>query len=399
LVLAAYIAYTYLNQDEDDDWFDNNVSILPSVFTPKVPEKTNFLILGVDADETRTDTIMVGNFNSVNKKVSIISIPRDTIVTVPPDRWKVMCENFPRLANNTSREIKINAVHNYAGEDHNVEFLEKQLEEMLDIKLDYYVKVNCEAFRYIVDSIGGIEFNVEGRLKYDDPDQDLHIDLYPGLQLLDGDKAEQLVRYRKGYAMQDLHRVEVQQQFMQVFLATALNKDTILSNPTVYLTAMFKYIDTDLTIADAVKYMKYLSDFNASDVETYTLPGEPNEDGDFIINEEEVKSLVYDVFKKPSTETEQKAIQEDSFGKSIQLLNGGYTKGMARSKKEELEQKGYTVDNIGDYMGDKNEITKIYVSKEGQGNDLQQFFKKSKIYIDPTKTKEYDIVVVIGTSE
>lgn len=398
VALGAYVGYTYLNDNDDDDYFTANKTIIPNFIAPKVPERTNFLLTGVDADETRTDSIMIGTFNSVTKQVSLISIPRDTLVEIPDDRFRVMKENTSNLKSN---EMKINAVHAFSGKDKGMEYLELQIEDMLDIEIDYYAKVNCEAFRYIVDSIGGIDFNVEERLYYSDPTQDLYIDLKPGMQHLDGDKAEQLVRFRYGYARQDLHRVEVQQEFMKTFMATALNKDTILSNPTAYLNTIFKYVDTNLGITDAIKYIKYLSDFNSGNILSYTLPGEPQNIGDgsyYVMDEEAAEELVYEVFKKASTKTED-IVKEDSFGKEIQILNGGYISGLAGKKKDLLEADGYTVSDIGDYTGEKKEQTKIYVKKDGQGDDLQKYFTDSKIIADSSKTEEYDIVIVLGTNE
>lgn len=401
LAFGAYVAYTYLNDDNDDNYFAANSNILPNMFAPKLPERTNVLILGVDNDKTRTDTIMVASYNSVNHILSIISVPRDTLVEVPADRWEVMCQNIPNLANYSSRETKINHVHNFAGEEHNTEYTMLQVEELLGVSLDYYFKVDCDAFKYIVDSIGGIEFDVEQRMYYSDPTQDLYIDLYPGIQTLDGDKAEQLVRFRT-YAQADLTRIKVQQEFMKVFLETALSKSTILANPTAYLNTVIKYIDTDFGITDAVKYIGELSNFSSDNVVGYTLPGQPRTLSDggsyFIPDYEAIEELVYDVFEKPLTADED-IKPEDSFSKTIQVLNGGYTSGMAKNVSDRLEAAGYAVDDIGDYDGQKKDQTKIYVQKAGQGEDLVQFFDDAKVIVSPDNTEEYDIVIIVGKTE
>ena len=74
----------------------------------------------------------------------------------------------------------------------------------------------------LVDAIGGVEFDVPMRMYYTDPTQDLYIDLQPGLQTLDGEHAMQLVRFRKGYATQDLQRTEVQRDFLQALAKQCL---------------------------------------------------------------------------------------------------------------------------------------------------------------------------------
>ncbi|MBR1736449.1 MAG: LCP family protein [Firmicutes bacterium] len=413
IAFGCYVAYTYTMNggEESGEGYFKEVAkeIFPDAFVGDVPDRTNILLLGVDADETRTDTIMLASYDSVNKNVSLISIPRDTIVTIGAVEWELMTENEPSLMYNYSPQMKINSVHAYLGPEEGVKYLKELVGEMFDIKIDYYAKVNCEAFRYIVDSIGGIEYNVEERLYYEDPTQDLFIDLYPGVQMLDGDKAEQLVRFRYGYATQDLHRVEVQRNFMKVFMATALNKDTIMSNPGAYAKVLIDYVDTDMPVATAVRYVNSLSGFSAENVKGYTLPGECAEiDGVsyYVRYEDETDELAAEVFVDPksiqennSEGTTEEKITESSSGKLIQVLNGGYTSGMAGYVQGILEAEGFAVSAIGDYGGEKINETVIYVSKEGQGEDLVKYFTNARTEVSAEMTGGYDIVIVVGTEE
>ncbi len=396
--LGGYITYTYLNDDENDDYFENNtgLNVFSGFFSGKsLPERTTVLLLGVDADETRTDTIMLACFNSVTNSVDLISIPRDTKVKVPKERYEIMKQNVSQLS---SREMKINAVHAYGGED-GVDFLKAQIEEMLDIEIDYYAKVNFEGFHYIIDSIGGVKFNVEDRLYYNDG-AGFVIDLYPGEQILDGEKAEQLVRNRYSYAMQDLDRVQVQQKFLKAFMAQALQKDTILSNPKAYITTLVKYVDTDFGITDAVKYFSVLESFDAHNITGHTLPGEPEPPNGayYLMNKSETEDLVYEIFKKPVSADGEQPKAESSTNKDIIILNGGYTTGLAGRAKRLLEDDGFNVISIGDEE-DKAESTKIYVKKNGQGEDLIRYFTDGKIIIDEEKTKDCDILIILGTNE
>ena len=100
LVFGGYIAYTYLDDDEENDYFGkgNIIDNIGKTMSPEkeVPEKVTILLTGVDEDYsrdgTRTDTIMTACFDFKNKKLSLISIPRDTSVEVPEDRFEVMSE-------------------------------------------------------------------------------------------------------------------------------------------------------------------------------------------------------------------------------------------------------------------------------------------------------------------
>ncbi|MDE6181582.1 MAG: LCP family protein, partial [Eubacteriales bacterium] len=395
--------YDSTNKKENPNFIDKAVEKVRD----NLPEYTNILLACTDKSEGRTDGIMLISYNSVSKKISVVSIPRDTKVSIPDDMWEVMVQNFPVIRNDNPSLKKINAIPNY-GQDRGMEFLQTYLEDLLDIKIDYYVHFDLEGFRYIVDSVGGIEFDVPTRMNYYDPTQDFRINLKPGLQLLDGDKAEQLLRFRKnndgtGYSRGDLDRVEVQQQFMKVFFEKVTSLDSILSNPTAYFTTAKEYLDTNVSASDILKYLPELNSFDATNVETYTLPGIPetiNGQSYVVLNQTEISEFSYEVFKKPYVKPEN-ITYEDSYDKSIIILNGSYTSGLAGRAKELLQDNGYIIGQIGDYNGTKAEETKIYVSKEGSGNDLKKFFTNSKVVVNSSKTKEfeYDIVIVLGTSE
>ncbi|WP_317366491.1 LCP family protein [uncultured Tyzzerella sp.] len=403
--VVCFFVYAFIsNEPSNNNTFVNKVV---DKVAPKPPERTLALIACTDEAEGRTDGIMLVGYNSVNNQISVVSIPRDTKVSIPPDMWQVMVKNEPIIANDNPSFKKINSIPNY-GKERGMEFLQRYLEDLLDVKIDYYAHFNFEGFKYIIDSVGGIEFDVPQRMHYSDPTQDLYINLQPGLQLLDGDKAEQLLRFRKdnnnvGYARGDLQRVEVQQAFMTKFFEKVLSIDSIISNPKSYITTLTKYIDTNFTISDALKYVGEVKEVDISNTQTYTIPCTTKSISGIsfvIVDEQEVKEFAYEVFKKPTINPED-IVYEDSFDKSIQILNGSYTSGLAGKTKELLEDNGYIIGDIGDSQDTKSEETKIYVSDVGQGNDLQKFFTKSKIVVNPQKVQDfgYDITIVIGTGD
>lgn len=402
IAFGGYIAYTYLNDDADDDFFKEVETSIAEII--KLPEKTNVLLLGVDADLTRTDTIMIASYDSTEKKLSLVSVPRDTRVVIPPDRWEVMCQNIPQLDPYGSRQIKVNAIHNYGGEQ-GVEFLSRQLQEDLGIMIDYYVKIDCDGFAYIVDQIGGVEFDVPMKMDYDDPTpgKELHIHLQPGLQTLTGDQAVQLVRYRKGYDNQDLGRAETQQEFMRVLISAIVKKENILSNPTAYLNAVIKYVETDMNITQMLKYVPEMPSISGSNITGYTLPGEARFIGDvsyYILDDDLTKDMVDQIFfNSPAESEEESSSPENSLGKKICVLNGGYTSGLAGKKRDMLEREGYSISYIGDYDGLKVGYTRIYVSEEGEGEDLAEYFDNPEIIADSSKTYDCDIAIVLGTRE
>jgi len=238
-----------------------------------LPAKTTFLIMATDHDGTRTDTLMYGVFDKKDKDITLISIPRDTYVTVSDETYDLMNEEYPEPG---SKSMKINSVHHFGGEKYGTDMLLEQVESLLDTKIDFYAKINFKAFRYIVDSVGGIDFYVPQNMEYHDPLQNLHISLSEGEQHLNGEQAEQLVRYRSGYANADLGRVDVQQQFMKAFISQTFSKGTILSKPMTFVNLILdkQYIDTNINAFNIVTYAFVIGGIDTSNIETHTLPGE-----------------------------------------------------------------------------------------------------------------------------
>ena len=101
------------------------------------------------------------------------------------------------------------------------------------IPINYYVEFGFEAFRDTIDALGGVYYDVPQNMNYDDPAQDLHIHLTKGYQLLDGDKSEQLVRFRR-YPEGDIKRVEVQLNFIKTVAEQKMNSAIITKLPELY---------------------------------------------------------------------------------------------------------------------------------------------------------------------
>ncbi|MFV0504871.1 MAG: LCP family protein [Lachnospirales bacterium] len=288
--------YKDLNVSEDAVDLENSVY-----------KKTNynFLLVGADESGSRTDTMLVGSYNTKGNILSIISIPRDTHIVMPEERRNILTEAGYYVP--SSGEMKMTEISHYANE-YGLSFLQAQLEELLGIDIDFYVKINTEAFRYIIDSMGGVEFYVPQRMYYMDPVQNLSIDLYEGLQILDGKGAEGLVRYRKadlnnpiseGYARGDLDRIQVQQDFLSACLEQFLTLGNIDKTIPVLLKAVSSYIETNFNIGEIYKFLPMVSGFDINNLNMYTLPNEEsyiNGKSYVLPIEEELKELVSKAF-------------------------------------------------------------------------------------------------------
>ncbi|WP_301010382.1 LCP family protein [Anaerotignum lactatifermentans] len=259
----------------------------------------NIALLGTDGDGFRTDVNIVASLNLTTKEVHLISVPRDTRVVMTDDMIAYLEKNDRTIpqANGVYGQCKLTEVHAYAGEGNRSTFTVAMLEEILGIDIDYYVKVDLDAFKDIVDAVGGVEFDVQERLYYSDPAQGLYIDLYPGPQLLDGEKAEMLVRFREGYAQKDLKRIEVQQEFLKAFISQVCSSDKIMSNLDSYIKIFMEKVESDMPVATALKYAGYIKEIDPAAITTDTIPGEGG--AYFDMDEEGTKELVdYRIYGK-----------------------------------------------------------------------------------------------------
>lgn len=253
---------------------DKEKELAKKIKPTDITDKT-IMIFGVDKEEARTDTILVAHYNSMNGRVSIVSIPRDTKVEWSDEQ----IQKAQELERSYQYYSKITDMSSLGGIENLRYFTIRSVEEMLDVRVDNYVVVNTKVIREIVDKLGGIEVNVPRRMEYDDNYQDLHIDLQPGLQKLNGAQAEGLLRWRhdksgkEQYARGDLGRIETQQIFIKAFADKVLN-DLSLGKIVDLITTVYSNLKTDVSFDEALSYTNYLSHISVDNMELKTLPGD-----------------------------------------------------------------------------------------------------------------------------
>lgn len=221
-----------------------------------VTDKSSFnaLLVGVDKSGLLADAIMLVNVNKDTETIRLISVPRDTKVTV------------------NGKKRKINSCYAKGG----VDLLIEEVKELTQAPVNYYAVIEPGTLSKIVDCLGGVEYEVEQDMKYSDPTQDLYIDLKAGKQILDGDKAEQYCRYRS-YAMGDLQRTQSQQKFFKALFEQKLKLKYVTKLKAVFDVAM-ENLESNVTIQDVtsnIAVMKMISD--GSQIEIFDVPGEFND--------------------------------------------------------------------------------------------------------------------------
>jgi LCP family protein required for cell wall assembly len=218
-------------------------------------ESINLLILGLDEEELRSDVILLLNYSLDNGSLNILSIPRDTKVNIK------------------GKPAKINALYAIGGEP----LVNDRIKRITGLSADYYIILNFKGFRKIIDTLGGVEFDVPINMDYDDPVQNLHIHLKKGKQILDGKKSEGLVRYRKGndnkegYEDGDIGRIKVQQEFLKEIIEQKL-KFKYISKADEIFNILKENMKTNIEIRDVKYYLKGIKNFNMIIYSSYTFP-------------------------------------------------------------------------------------------------------------------------------
>ena len=238
-----------------DDGYDGD---MPTVSGNRKEGVYTFLLVGTDMDDGNTDTLMVVSYDTANQDINIMSIPRDTMIN---EKWDIK---------------KINSVYSRTGRS--VDSLANRIQKLVGFKPDFYVKVDLSMFVELVDLVGGVEFDVPQDMDYDDAWQDLHIHLKKGVQVLDGEKAMELVRFRR-YSEGDIKRVEVQQNFMKALIKECLSIQH-WGKIKAYIDLAMENVETDLEFGSVVWFAANVLGLNAApalnmdDVYTCTLPGD-----------------------------------------------------------------------------------------------------------------------------
>lgn len=225
----------------------------------QIQGKRNILVLGVDrrnGDTGRSDTLFVTMLDTSRNQAALLSIPRDTLVSIPGHGWD-----------------KVNHAYAYGGH----ELSRKTVENFLGIPISNYVLVDFQGFIKLVDAIGGVDIDVEKSMQYTDPydgENGLVINLQPGKQHMDGTTAIQYVRYRDEEG--DIGRVARQQKFMKAVFAKLRSASLLTRAPEIAHT-LYQSIDTDLSVTDLasllVTFAKNVS--GTSQLETAMVQGSP----------------------------------------------------------------------------------------------------------------------------
>lgn len=394
VILGAILLYTKISGGDIED------SPL-SFWNEDVKETKTVLIAGLHPDGPLTDFILLARYSPKSGKINAMSIPRDTKVI-------------------GSIDGKINSTY---AKKRNIQDLVDKVTEITSVSIDNYVLIDTKAVKKMVDAIGGIPMEIPINMKYDDFEQGLHIDLKKGYQVLDGNKAEQFIRFRKnndgtGYPLGDVQRIDAQKEFIKSAVNTVLKPSIITKLPEL-ITLGFELIKTDINISDVLEYLDDVKKFNTQNLRIETMPGEGKYIDNisyFVQDTKKTTELVEELFNNidvitednvnnennsistssnDEVSTEKKSVKSEI---SIEVLNGTSRNGLANSVAEKLKEEGYNVTKIGNYKTTSNIKTSIINrTSTNYAKEVKSFLGKGTVKNELQDDAKVDVTVILGS--
>lgn len=378
-------------------------------------DKIQVLVMGVSTDNggKLTDTIIVGTYDPKTQHVSLLSIPRDTFVgkneatASAYDKINALYQKSP--------EKTLEAVNNITG---------------LDLK--YYVVIDNQALIKLVDVIGGVEFEVPyvpGGMVYDDPTQDLHINLQSGMQLIDGEKAEQLLRYRHGnpdkngkmttypeeYGGNDIGRMKTQRNFIMATIKQTVQAKNIFKIKEI-IDIAYEYIETNMPISVMKDYVPYAVNVKVDEMQSEYLPGASEQVGPqklwvYKVNKTETEKLIKKLYSEDETDeventettvtnntpTDTNVEKSDASKIKIEILNGSGSDATATKVKKALSNKGYKITKVTPTTTTAKTtiINKTEVDEQFE-QDIKNILGVGNISTSSVSSNNVDITIIIG---
>jgi polyisoprenyl-teichoic acid--peptidoglycan teichoic acid transferase len=326
--------------------------------------RINILLLGIGGRGHEggllTDTIILSSLDPDTKKVSMVSIPRDMSIPIEGDSTWTKINNINAFA-----EMKEAGSGGMA--------ISQAVADIMEVPIDYYVRVDFQGFKNIIDKIGGIEINVEKTFddysypvsgREDDPDyysrfEHLHFD--KGWQKMDGETALKYARSRHGTngEASDFARAKRQQLVIQAAKEKLLKANTLLNPVTLtgIITELNEHVSTNLKVWEIIKLWSNFKDVEKENIISKVLDNSAggllkstiNEKGSYVLlptngDFSEIKYLIQNIFQEPPKEEKAPIVTERT---KLKILNGTWINGLANRTSTDLEKYGFDIIAVG----------------------------------------------------
>jgi len=253
----------------------------------RLPKPVSILVLGADAANpgdltswySRSDFMALIYINPNTDIVSILSVPRDSRINL--DDGSVSKINF-------------------ANQKGGYRLARKTVEQLTGIKIDNVFVFSIQAVIDLFDQLGSIKIYVPKKMSYHDRKADLHIEIEPGLQTLNGSNLLNFLRYRSA-DRGDIGRIQRQQVFFRAAIKKLKEPQMIFKMPAILMGAN-KSFKTDMSFANMFKLGILLRSLSLKNFKSFTVPGDFASNGDWVVKQTQLQSLV----KKITDESNQK---------------------------------------------------------------------------------------------
>ena len=361
-------------------------------------ERVNILVMGVDRRPsegkdapTRTDVMMIMTLDPYSKSAGVLSIPRDLFVPIPVRQGFVLHDRI-----NTANVYGV--VYDYPGGG--PALAKETVQYNFGVRIHYYLMVDFEGFKRLVDSIGGVDVEVEKPIVdylYPTPDYDtMSIYIPEGAQHLDGERTLWYVRSR--HQDSDFGRIHRQQQVLLEIRQRLLQLDMLPRLPQLW--GEFKdAVQTDLSLSEILSLAKMARDIGTENIvgksleDPYVTSAVTSEGADVLLpNRDKVRGVIDEVFFDARKQQE---------GARIEVLNGTDTPGLATKTAQQLKEYGFQQITVGDTNGNPQGLTEIhtYSNKTYTAKlvaSLLNLPKNRVITVDRMGSNPVDIQVILG---
>ena len=326
------------------------------------------LIMGVskDIDVELTDTLMVASYNPKEQKAILISIPRDTFTG--KNKNKAIAGEKINALYQKSPQRTLEAVNTITG-----------------LNIEKYVIIDNKALIQLVDTIGGVEFDVPIDMDYDDVTQDLYIHLEKGFQKLNGEQAEHLVRFRKNndgtsypseYGDNDIGRMRTQREFLKAIAEQTIQIKNITKIGS-FIDILKQNVKTNITNWEEIKaYIPYAVNFHTANLEALSLPGEPkmyNKLWFFVYDKVETDKLIEELFFSKDNEEDIEKIQsEEATNNQIdaKIENNEQKQEKAETQKDQSPKKSVKIEILNG-SGNSQKLTDLSSYLKSKGYNIE----------------------------
>ncbi|MDQ3123827.1 MAG: LCP family protein [bacterium] len=399
----------------------NNQNVDPSLLKGEGDGRVNIMVLGRGGEEQSdgpdlTDTIIIASIDPIAKEAALLSVARDFWVKSPSGYESKVNEVYANakmaVLNNYSYKDRGNEEAKNAAEKAGLDALKRTLSDALGVPIHYHTMMDFAGFKKAINTVGGIDINVSKEMAVSDfmwiNGRNYKLNVQPGNQHFDGERALAFSRSRKTSARGDFSRAERQRAVILGLKEKVLSTGT-LANPiklNQLLSDFGNQVSTDFTVNEMMRVYELAKEIPGDKVVSVGL--DEHVVGS-TVNGLSVQVPKAGVFNYSEIQNYVRNIMRDAFLKSedakIMILNGTSTPGRATQKSTELKSFGYNVISVGDAPTKTYTNTLLIDMRKGDKKYTRSYLEKrlnvKSIESLPDTTIDAtaaDFVIILGTN-